>query len=254
MTHRLSYNPHWHTSIAFRVLVEVLTQDPAKLPQLDFTPRDPMFDFPAFVPKPEEIESVEVMLPRRNGRRMPMILLNPNAGDLLPLRQWPRDRYVQLATRLLAALPEIHIVFTGAPSEAREIEQLARNVKSVRCTSLAGKTTLRQLMVLYTLSDVLITNDSGPAHFAALTPINVITLFGPETPALFATPSPRHRPLWAGLACSPCVNAYNNRQSACRDNRCLKQITVEQVLPEVCRIYAQRSREKCPSHFLNSSL
>ena len=42
------------------------------------------------------------------------------------------------------------------------------------------------LMVLYTMCEILVTNDSGPAHFASLTPINVVTLFGPETPDLFA--------------------------------------------------------------------
>jgi ADP-heptose:LPS heptosyltransferase len=211
---------------------------------LDFVPHDLAFDFPAFVPKPGEIESVEVMLPRRNGHRTPVILLNPNASDMLPLRQWPPDRYVELATRLLAQWPEIHVIFTGAPNEAQETDQLARKVNSTRCTCLAGKTTLRQLMVLYALSDILVTNDSGPAHFAALTPINVVTLFGPETPALFSAPSPRNLPMWAGLACSPCVNAYNNRQSTCRDNQCMKQITVDQVFSEICRIYAQRTRAK----------
>jgi ADP-heptose:LPS heptosyltransferase len=31
--------------------------------------------------------------------------------------------------------------------------------------------TLRDLLVLYTLADVLVTNDSGPGHFSSLTPI-----------------------------------------------------------------------------------
>lgn len=244
MTHRLCYNPRLHTTATFRIMVEALTQDPATLPVLDFAPPDAAFDMPVFVPKAGEIESVELVLPRSNGRRMPIILLNPNASDLLPLRQWPRQRYVQLANRLLAELPEIQIVFTGAPDEASEIEPLARQVNSVRCACLAGKTTLRQLMVLYTLSDVLVTNDSGPAHFATLTPIHVVTLFGPETPALFAAPPPRNLPLWAGIACSPCVNAYNDRQSTCRDNKCMQQITVNQVFDEVCRIFRQRTRDK----------
>jgi ADP-heptose:LPS heptosyltransferase len=242
MTHRLCYNPRLHTTTTFRVLVEALTQDPAHLPVLDFTPPDAAFEMPAFVPKAGEIESVEAMLPRSKGRRLPIILLNPNASDLLPLRQWPREQYVQLAHRLLAEWPEIQIVFTGAPVEAPEIGGLVSQINSARCTCLAGKTTLRQLMVLYTLSEVLVTNDSGPAHFATLTPIHVVTLFGPETPALFAAPTPRNLPLWAGLSCSPCVNAYNNRQSTCRDNRCMRHITVNQVFGEVCRIFRQRSR------------
>jgi len=94
--------------------------------------------------------------------------------------------------------------------------------------------------VLYTLSELLITNDSGPAHFAALTPASVLTLFGPETPSLFGAPTPRSTSLWLGLACSPCVNAYNNRQSPCRNNRCMQGITVERVFTEAVRILEER--------------
>ena len=100
-----------------------------------------------------------------------------------------------------------------------------------------GKTTLRQLLVLYTLAKVLVTNDRGPAHFATLTPIRVVALFGPETPALFAARTPRNEVLWAGIVCSPCVNAYNNRQSPCRNNVCMQAITVEQVFEAACRAF-----------------
>jgi ADP-heptose:LPS heptosyltransferase len=244
MTHRLCYNSRLHTTATFRLLVEALTQDPAKLPVLDFAVPDASLNIPAFVPKAGEREAVEMLIPRNHGARMPIILLNPNASDLIPLRQWPRERYVDLANRLLAQWPQIQILFTGPPQETRQIELLASQIHGDRCASLAGKTTLRQLMVLYTLSEVLVTNDSGPAHFAALTPIHVITLFGPETPALFAALHSRNLPLWAGISCSPCVNAYNNRQSTCRDNRCMQHITVDQVFNDVCRIYAQRCRDK----------
>jgi len=169
-----------------------------------------------------------------------LILLNPNASDLLPLRRWPAERYVQLARRLLAQYPKAGLVFTGGPKEAGPVADLARQVGDKRCVSLACRTTLRQFLVLFTLADVLVTNDSGPAHFATLTPIRVVTLFGPETPALYAARSPRNVPLWAGVACSPCVNAYNNRQSPCRDNVCMQALTVDQVFVEVCRAFERR--------------
>src|SRR5207249_6769589 len=111
--------------------------------------------------------------------------LNPNASDLLPLRRWPPLRYVQLARRLLEHYPELFIGFTGAPSETVPNNQLADKVGSDRVIRLAGKTTLRQVLELYYPSAILVTNDSGPAHFASMTPIRVVTLFGPETPALF---------------------------------------------------------------------
>ena len=126
------------------------------------------------------------------------------------------------------------------PAERARAEDLAGQVGSPRCLSLAGKTTLRQLLILFGLAEVLVTNDSGPAHFATLTPIDVVVLFGPETPKLFAAQSPRTHPLWAGLACSPCINAFNNRNSPCKNNACMQAITVDQVFGEVSRHYESR--------------
>jgi ADP-heptose:LPS heptosyltransferase len=250
MTHRLTYNPHLHTTTAFQIMVDALTVAPAKLPVLAFEPPPASFDFPSFVPRSEDIETIRSLLPVNNGRAVPVILLNPNASDLLPLRQWPRQRYVELAIRLLDRFPDIGVVFTGPPIEAATIESLAREVNNPRCLSLAGKTTLRQLMTLYTLSEIMVTNDSGPAHFATLTPMDVVTLFGPETPALFAAQTARNVPLWAGIACSPCVNAFNNRQSTCKDNVCMKHISVEQVFSAVCRIHEKKC-QSCPTELMS---
>ncbi len=48
----------------------------------------------------------------------PLVLLNPNASDMLPLRKWETGRFVELGKRLLAADNRMGIVVTGAPSEA----------------------------------------------------------------------------------------------------------------------------------------
>jgi ADP-heptose:LPS heptosyltransferase len=239
MTHRLLYNPHLHTSQTFWTLVEALRYDPTALPTYGLTPPPANGEPPQFIPQPEELAQVKAIIRSATGGQPPLILLNPNASDLLPLRRWPTERYVDLAKRLLAKYPEAWIGFTGAPNEATATTELVRQVGPTRCVTFAGKTTLRQLLVLYTLAKVLVTNDSGPAHFATLTPIRVVTLFGPETPLLYAARSSRNTPLWSGIACSPCVNAFNNRQSPCRNNLCLQAITVDQVLAEACRAYEQ---------------
>ncbi|MDD5350167.1 MAG: glycosyltransferase family 9 protein [Chthoniobacteraceae bacterium] len=241
MTHRLLYNPYLHTAQIFEQMVIAATADPQTLPTWDVPPQPLVPQPPCFVPKPGEVEQLQTILSQACGsdpRRL--ILLNPNASDLLPLRKWPSGRYVTLAQRLLQQFPEAHIVLTGAVAEAGAASELIRQIGSPRCISLAGRTSLRQLMVLYMLGDLLITNDSGPAHFAALTPINVLTLFGPETPSLFGAPTPRSTSLWLGLACSPCVNAYNNRQSPCRNNLCMQGITVDRVFEEAVRILEAR--------------
>ena len=192
-----------------------------------------------FGPPRLKLTEINALLQRENPRigSAPLILLNPNASDLLPLRRWPSLRYVELARRLLERYPELFIGFTGAPAEAGPNNQLANEVGSSRVIPLAGKTTLRQVLALYTRSEILVTNDSGPAHFASMTPISVVALFGPETPALFSARSPNATALWAGIACSPCVNAYNNRQSICRNNVCMQAITVDDVFEKVTRIY-----------------
>lgn len=242
MTHRMLYNPHLHTARAFTSLVLALDQEPARFPTFPAVPpRAPAFS--QFVPDDEEKSAAQVLL-RDAGIRagQPLILLNANASDLLPLRKWEGASYVALAQRLLAEFPDAAVAFTGAPAEAPAIGGLVGAVNSPRCHLLAGRTTLRQLLVIYGLADVLVTNDSGPAHFASMTTIDVVVLFGPETPELFAALGPRSHPLWLGLACSPCVNAFNNRQTACRDNQCMKQIRVDHVFAKTAEILRRRSR------------
>lgn len=193
---------------------------------------------PAFTPSHEELEELKTILRTQahTADYSPLILLNPNASDLLALRRWPADRYVKLAQRLLEASPDVHVAFTGPPEEAENTDKLVGAVGSERCFSMTGKTTLRQLMTLYCLSDLLVTNDSGPAHFATLTPIQVITLFGPETPKLFGANSPRTHIIWKNIPCSPCVSAYNNRWSACKNNVCLQRISIDEVFELSCKL------------------
>jgi ADP-heptose:LPS heptosyltransferase len=240
-THRLLYNPYLHTVQIFRMMIDALEQDGAQFPTFGMVPPPTESELATFMPKPGEQDEVrKIIRDTAGGEVTRLILLNPNASDLLPLRKWETEKYISLAKRLLERFPDAHVAMTGAPDEAASAARVAGEVGSPRCFSLAGKTTLRQLMVLYTLAELLVTNDSGPAHFAAMTSVSVITLFGPETPRLFGAPTPRNTAIWLGLACSPCVNACNNRQSACRNNLCMKQITVEQVFAEACGVLEKR--------------
>ena len=101
---------------------------------------------------------------------------------------------------------------------------------------------MRELVALYGVAEVMVTNDSGPAHYAALAPIDVVTLFGPESPHVFGSLSKRNRAVWAALPCSPCVNAYNDRRARCADNVCMQQIGVDQVTDIVVDCLTQRQR------------
>lgn len=242
MTHRLSFNPQLHASEIFRLQVKAMDARPEDLPAFDLKPGGETVLPPVFEPSADELEKVAGVLREQLGgaEGRPLILLNANCSDLLPLRKWPQERYVELSRRLLERYPEVSIAFTGAPSERDPVERLVREIGSKRICSMAGRTTLRELLVLYCLAEVMVTNDSGPAHFASLTPMDVVTLFGPETPAVFGVRSPRSHVLWANLVCSPCVNAYNNRLSGCQNNICMQKIAVDQVFDKVCEVYERR--------------
>lgn len=101
-----------------------------------------------------------------------------------------------------------------------------------RFRSLAGMHKLPALTALYNIASVLVTNDSGPAHFSAITPIRSIVLFGPETPRLYGGLG-NTESITADLACSPCVSAANQKNSACNDPVCMRMITPERVLESV---------------------
>ena len=97
-----------------------------------------------------------------------------------------------------------------------------------RCVNFAGALKLAELPILYSMATLMVTNDSGPGHFSSVTPLPTFVLFGPETPKLYGSLG-NSTPIFAGLACSPCVSAANHRKTPCTDNKCLQAITVEQV-------------------------
>jgi len=159
---------------------------------------------------------------------------------MLPLRKWDTENFIALGKRILAAHDDVRIVITGAPSEAASALEVCRRIGSDRVICLAGRTTLRDLLVLYTMADILVTNDSGPGHFASMTNIISIVLYGPETPKLFGPIGGRGRVVYARLACSPCVNVLNHRFSPCNKNICMESITVDHVYETVQRCLTDR--------------
>ena len=242
LTHRVQYNPYVHTSEAYLHLVEALDDDLSQVPLLKRPVRDAPLDPPKFTPTDEDIARVRGVLEAENGGPLPgpIVLLNANTGDLLPTRMWRAERFVELGQRIQAAYPSVTLALTGAPSEQDGAEDVLRRIGGSRVLCMAGRTSLRDVLVLYTLSEVLVTNDSGPGHFASMTDIDNIVLFGPETPQRFGPLGANAHVLWAKLACSPCVNVYNHRFSACTDNVCMQEITVDQVYAQVEASLARR--------------
>jgi ADP-heptose:LPS heptosyltransferase len=242
-THRVQYSPYHHMSTAFLVLAEASTHDRHEVPLLKQPVPSPLELLPMSVSESERAAVFQKLSARGYpaDQRPPLMVFNVNSSDLFPLRRWPREHFERLLRLCLDAHPEWWIALCGAPNETAENEHLALQLGHPRLMCLAGQTSLRELVVLFSLAEVLVANDSGPAQFAALTPISVVSLFGPETPLLYAPLSPRNRSLSTSLACSPCIGAFNQRHSACRDNVCMQTLTVEQVFAAVEQAYAERT-------------
>lgn len=244
MTHRVAYSPYVHTAHTFALLVEALAHSPAEVPLLKAPVNASVPFVPSFRPAKELTRRVGEMLAGNPEGEVgsPIIVFNPDTQDPLRVRKWPGERYVELGKRLLREYPNALIVLTGMPSERGDVEVLCEAIGSPSAVNLAGLTNLWELMTLYTLADVLVTNDSGPAHFASATGIHRVVFFGPETPTLFGPLGDRTRIIYKRLACSPCVSAYNNRFSPCRDNVCIHSITVDEVYDLVQECLAAREQ------------
>jgi ADP-heptose:LPS heptosyltransferase len=156
------------------------------------------------------------------------VVINPNASARFPMRRAPLETFTELGRRLLED-PDVFVLVVGVASEKPDAQRMAQALASPRLLDMTGQTSMRELLQLFDLSHVLVTNDSGPAHFAALTRIHVIVLFGPEIPERYR-PLARHSDVvHAGYSCSPCIGPHNQRQSPCNDNLCMKSIGAEQL-------------------------
>lgn len=177
----------------------------------------------------------------RQQRRI--VLIHANISDPVPQRRWPRRHYAALCRRLLDESPDLLILLIGSAAEAPPAAALCAEVDDPRCASVAGRFAIAELPALFARATLLLSSDSGPAHFAAHAGLPVVALFGPETPL-------RYRPLGdtvalhAGLSCSPCLSASNQRQSRCREPRCMPAIGVDAVLGELRRHLQPASRRQ----------
>lgn len=235
LTHKVVYNPHIHISKNFMALVHSLMADKQEIP------------YSKTVIKDEDIvlekvffnEDQKQLIWDRIKRLYPLldkgknlILINANASDLLPQRRWPMPKFANLIKNILEYDAKAVVLLTGSPSEYPEMQNLKNMVENEKCINFTGRVTLAELPILYSISKFMVTNDSGPGHFSAITDLPTFILFGPETPKLYGSLGDSI-PIYANLACSPCVNAFNHRKTPCTDNVCLQVITEEEVFEKI---------------------
>ncbi len=235
------YNPYRHISDQFLALVDAVESQ--AVPKNKFDSNEGV---PKAAPAMRLLEGEQEAMARRlqsdfpaiDGKRV--VLLYPSGG-ILPIRAWPLENFCRIAKDLVDRGFAVAVI--GLPADKELAQDVQRSCRSPLCIDLTGYTkTIRELLVIFHMAALLITNDGGPGQFAAMTPIRSILFFGPESPVLYGPNDPKATVFFSGLACSPCLTAYNHRNSPCDgDNRCLKVIAPESVLSSALAMLGEES-------------
>jgi ADP-heptose:LPS heptosyltransferase len=234
INHAIPYNPYQHISKQFLSLVDALNSAGS-------VPRNkaaPIRELPA---KTElSVAFADGELPAYRNKLLvdhPItatrkLVLMYAGGGILPERAWPANHYARVAQGLCAAGFSVGLI--GLKDDAQLAKDLIAKIQDSACVDLTGYTrSIRELLMLFHAAELLITNDGGPGHFATLTPIQTMVFFGPETGKLYGPLGKRNAILESGIACSPCLSAYNHRLTFCDgDNQCLKRIAPDPVLDQ----------------------
>lgn len=229
------FNPYHHMTRQFVNLVSAI--DSVSTPTIKQSSRHRHLKAPAVDFAPAEIEAMQAKLQTdfKDIADKKLVLIYPGGG-ILPIRAWPRHYYSQVTGELLKKGYAVGIV--GLASDKELATAILSDCNQPACIDLTGYTrTVRELMLIFQFAALLITNDGGPGQFAALTPVPTIIFYGPETPDLYGPADNKATLFYNPLPCSPCLTAYNHRNSPCDgDNLCLKQIPPQQVLQKAYEI------------------
>lgn len=132
-------------------------------------------------------------------------------------KRWPAEYFEALVGPLRERLG-LASLLAGGPDAV----ELSAKIPSA--VSLAGRTSLPQLVAVLEGASLVIANDSGPMHIAAALGRPLVTMFGPTNPA---RTGPYGRPdgmVRVEIPCSPC---YSRK---CSHISCMKWLMVEDVL------------------------
>lgn len=193
----------------------------------------------------EETESMKQKL-SVDDNGVESICININAGSTSLERRWPAERFGEIVHTLMSERPARRFFFIGVESEREYVHAVLRSCPEIssRSVNCAGVLTLGELIALLQHSSLLLTNDTGPMHIAAAVGTRVVALFGPESPRFYG-PLGRARIMYKGLPCSPCLNVYNAKMFVCPyDARCMKEITVEEVMDAIRLIMQEAAQER----------
>lgn len=151
-------------------------------------------------------------------------------GNWLPKR-WPAENFASLSDEIFKIF-NIRVVISGGSDDVDLSRFIAKRMTTTPIIA-AGILSLKQLGSLLENSKFIVTNDSGPMHIALAVRIPVVALFGPTSARITGPYGPgKYKIVRKSIECSiPCYNLI------CQDNRCMKQIEVEDVITAIKELH-----------------
>ena len=224
---RGTFHHQKHISVIMGDLMDALLPDFQGPQEISFEPEKRIF-----FEKAQTDLVMEVLMPR-SGNLPFVVTLNINSGDLCKNREWPLEHFRTVVTELQGRKNILIFLIGGAADVPHVAAFIASLPSQEKVVNFCGRASFHQLLGIFSKTDLLITNDSGPLHIATVMTIPTIVFFGPETPLLYGPVGERSHVFYRELACSPCLSIYNSKYHVCHDNQCLKTITPEQVMKVV---------------------
>ena len=157
-----------------------------------------------------------------NGEPQRIAVIHPGAGK--HYRLWPAERFAAVADNL-AQEKGMTICFIGGPGEQTLMSKtraLMRKPHAALCLTL----TLVQLVALFDMASILICNESGPMHLAAMTDLPIVAIFGPTPEARWLPVRSENVATIRGSACDPTCK----RQVCTANSRCMMELSIEDIL------------------------
>jgi lipopolysaccharide heptosyltransferase II len=180
-----------------------------------------------------ETSNIEVPKPNQtsNIKHQTLIGLCPGA-DYGPAKRWLPERFAEAAAKITAQ-SSAQWILLGTKNDAAIGERIAAAIGD-HCVNRIGQTTLDQLIDELRRCSLLLTNDTGTMHLAALLGLPVVAVFGSTEPRLTGPLGNGHIVLRHHVECSPCFL----RQCPI-DFRCMKAVSADEVAGAVLSMLAK---------------
>lgn len=174
-------------------------------------------------------------------RQGPVVGFQPGASRIY--KMWPKERFIELGRKLLAAAPHLQILVLGNGSEADLGEAIAGGVNGPgRIFSLCGKTRIEELPAIISGLNFLITNDTGSLHVAIAVGTPTLSLFAATDPVSSGPYQDKDRHIVIAKP-KPCGASCVHKKCPLTPS-CMIQISVDEVYQRACAMLAKNPRRQ----------